>query len=87
MSDLSIVVPAFNAETYLAETLGSCLNVQPAPAEILVVDDGSTDGTAAVCAGFGIASAIAGCGTGASQKRATPGRLYFGPLDSLSRRR
>ncbi len=53
MSDLSIVIPAFNAEAYLAETLGSCLNVQPAPAEILVVDDGSTDGTAAVCAGFG----------------------------------
>ncbi len=53
MTDLSIVIPAFNAEPYLAETLGSCLNVRPAPAEIFVVDDGSTDGTAAVCAGFG----------------------------------
>jgi len=53
MSHLSIVIPAFNAEVYLAETIESCLNVRPPPAEILVVDDGSTDGTAKVCAGFG----------------------------------
>ena len=53
MDHLSIVIPAFNAEVYLGETIESCLNVRPSPAEILVVDDGSTDGTPRVCAGFG----------------------------------
>jgi len=53
MSHLSIVIPAFNAEVYLAGAIESCLNVRTPPAEILVVDDGSTDGTLGVCAGFG----------------------------------
>lgn len=53
MNQLSIVIPAFNAEVFLNETVGSCLKVQPCPDEIVVVDDGSTDGTPALCASFG----------------------------------
>jgi glycosyltransferase involved in cell wall biosynthesis len=45
---VSVVVPAYNAETYLREALESTL-VQTVPAhEIIVVNDGSTDGTGAL---------------------------------------
>jgi glycosyltransferase involved in cell wall biosynthesis len=52
-SRISCIVPVYNGERYLAETLDSVLAQTHQPLEILVVDDGSTDGTAAVVAGFG----------------------------------
>ena len=45
---ISVVVPAWNVERYLDAALDSALAQDPAPTEILVVDDGSTDGTAEV---------------------------------------
>jgi chlorobactene glucosyltransferase len=45
---VSVVVPARNEETNLPILLDSLLHTQYAPVEILVVDDRSTDGTAAV---------------------------------------
>ena len=48
----SIVVPAYNSETTLGETLRSLLAQTFSSFEIVVVDDGSTDGTRAVAAGF-----------------------------------
>ena len=45
---ISVVVPAYNAAGYLSRALGS-IEAQTCPvAEIVVVDDGSTDGTAAL---------------------------------------
>ena len=49
-NDVSIIIPAYNAEDFLEATIGSCLAVRPAVREIVVVDDGSTDGTRRVCA-------------------------------------
>lgn len=42
----SIVIPAFNRETLLRRAILSCLAQSFADFEIIVVDDGSTDGTA-----------------------------------------
>ena len=51
--DFSIVIPAYNGEHYIAETIQSILTQTHAPRDVIVVDDGSTDGTRDVAAGFG----------------------------------
>jgi CDP-glycerol glycerophosphotransferase len=49
---ISVVVPAYNIEPYLAECLQSIADQTVADLEVIVVDDGSTDGTAQVAAAF-----------------------------------
>jgi glycosyltransferase involved in cell wall biosynthesis len=50
---ISCIVPVFNGEKYLAEALDSILAQTYRPLEIIVADDGSTDGTAAAVAEYG----------------------------------
>jgi glycosyltransferase involved in cell wall biosynthesis len=50
---VSCVVPAFNSERYLREALDSILAQRYRPLDIVVADDGSSDGTAAVASGYG----------------------------------
>ena len=50
---LSVVIPAYNTARYIAEAIGSVLVQLPEGAEMIVVDDGSTDETAAIAEGFG----------------------------------
>ena len=45
---ISIIVPVYNGETYLARCLDSLLDQTYAPIEILVVNDGSQDRTAEI---------------------------------------
>lgn len=40
---ISIILPVYNGEAYLAEAIESMLNQKYKPIEIIVVDDGSTD--------------------------------------------
>jgi len=49
---ISCIVPAFNSERYLGEALDSILAQTYRPIEIIVADDGSTDGTAAIVASY-----------------------------------
>ncbi len=42
----SFVIPVYNGEAYLRETLESCMDQTIKKIEIIVVNDGSTDGTA-----------------------------------------
>jgi glycosyltransferase involved in cell wall biosynthesis len=46
----SIVMPAYNAELYLPRSIGSALAQTERRCEVLVIDDASSDGTAAVVA-------------------------------------
>src|SRR5437764_1165613 len=49
---VSILVPAFNAEATLAETLQSALASSYANLELVLVDDGSADASAAIADRF-----------------------------------
>ena len=46
---LSIVVPAYNAEKYIRDCLDAIIGQTYTNLEIIVVDDGSTDGTLGIC--------------------------------------
>lgn len=47
-ASVSVIIPCFNAERWIGEAIESCLAQSAPPQEIIVVDDGSTDGSAEV---------------------------------------
>lgn len=51
--EVSCIVPVFNGERYIAETIESILEQTHRPLEVLVVDDGSTDATQDVLQRYG----------------------------------
>ena len=50
MARTCIIIPAYNAEAWIEDSVRSVLNQSERDLRLLVVDDGSTDGTAAVLA-------------------------------------
>jgi glycosyltransferase involved in cell wall biosynthesis len=50
---VSAIVPVFNGERYLEECLRSAVDQSLPPFEVIVVDDGSTDGSAEIAESFG----------------------------------
>jgi glycosyltransferase involved in cell wall biosynthesis len=49
---VSILIPAYNAEAWIAETIQSALDQTWPNCEIIIIDDGSTDRTMAIAQGF-----------------------------------
>ena len=52
MPMLSVIVPCYNCEAFLARAVDSALAQSWRDLEIIIVDDGSTDGSSAMCDGY-----------------------------------
>jgi len=84
---VSVIIPVYNCERYLAEAIKSVLAQTYHPIEIIVVDDGSTDGSGNVAKRF--APSLRYCfqpnsGTGAARNRGIDlaQGSFFGFLDA-----
>lgn len=53
MPHVSVIIPAYNAEAFITETVQSALDQTYQDLEVIVVDDGSKDGTVAALEQFG----------------------------------
>lgn len=53
MPTVSVIIPAYNAAAFIADTVRSALDQSYRDLEVIVVDDGSTDGTLAALDGLG----------------------------------
>ena len=49
MSKVSIIIPVYNVEKYIRKTIESAINQTESDIEIILVDDGSTDGSSNIC--------------------------------------
>ncbi len=76
---VSVVIPAYNAAAFIERTLESVLSQDFADREVIVVDDGSTDGTHDVVSAMGPAvTLVRGPGKGVSLARNAGVRLSHG---------
>ena len=51
-TEVSVIMPVYNAEGFLGETVASILNQSHQDFELIAIDDGSTDGSADILADF-----------------------------------
>jgi glycosyltransferase involved in cell wall biosynthesis len=74
-ASVSVIIPVRNDERYLAEAIESVLAQTWPPTEILVADDGLTDGSRAVAERFGSTVRVVSgkhAGGGAARNRGVP---------------
>lgn len=53
LNKISVIIPTYNRAHCVGEALDSILAQDPPVDEVIVIDDGSTDGAADVLAGYG----------------------------------
>lgn len=89
-ADVTVVIPAWNAEAFIAETIASVLAQTTPPAAVIVIDDGSTDGTAEAARQQGphvqvrtIANAGVGAARNVGWREATTPWVAFVDADDL----
>src|SRR5690242_13247080 len=76
---VSVIIPTYNGTAFLRETIDSALAQTYPAVEVIVVDDGSTDDTAAVIAEYGDRiKGIAQANSGTSAARNTGIRASSG---------
>lgn len=87
---ISVIIPAYNAETTLGETLATVLAQTRLPEQTIVVDDGSTDRTAEIAAASSLAVTIvrqsnrgAAAAMNAGVELATGNHIAFVDADDL----
>ncbi|MFL5920420.1 MAG: glycosyltransferase family 2 protein [Gaiellaceae bacterium] len=79
---VSVMIPSYNPGPYLAEAIDSVLAQTYEPLELIVVDDGSTDGSGEIATGYGTALTYVrqeNAGNGAARNTAVAhahGQLY-----------
>ena len=66
---ISAIIPVYNGEDFLAEAVSSIIRQNYDPMEIIIVDDGSTDDTAAIAKNFREANYVYQENKGASAAR------------------
>ena len=79
MARVSVVIPAYNAERFIAEAVDSALAQLHPDVEVIVIDDGSSDGTARILEAYGPAIRVhRQPNTGVGAARNTGARLATG---------
>ncbi|TWT55858.1 glycosyltransferase [Allorhodopirellula solitaria] len=53
MIDVSVLIPVYNGEEFIAQAVDSVLSQEDVEFEVIVIDDGSNDSTGAILAGYG----------------------------------
>jgi glycosyltransferase involved in cell wall biosynthesis len=77
---ISVIVPVYNARAYLADALGCVRSQDYDPLEIIVVDDGSTDGSGDITTDFGGVNCVRQHNQGAAAARNHGLRLASGDM-------
>ncbi|MCI8984446.1 MAG: glycosyltransferase family 2 protein [Lachnospiraceae bacterium] len=54
MTKFSVVIPSYNSEKYIAETVESVINQEYVNWELIIIDDGSTDESGVICDQYAI---------------------------------
>ena len=79
---VSIIIPCYNAERWVQEAIESCLNQTYPNVEIIVVDDGSTDGSLEVLRRYCHESGLKRAPTAGAIAQETEALRYLGASTS-----